>query len=76
MTKFESVGVSLQYDSCSISQASKRFSNSCTICCKRGLHIDCDRCAVAAAHKLVVAAINTIHQVPNDGTRRFYISAP
>ena len=58
MLKFERVGVNLQYDSSSKEQALQRFEYSCNCCCYKGMHIDCDRCAIAVAHQLVVASFD------------------
>lgn len=55
MTKFEQIGVNRQYNSDSIDEANSTFNNSCTLCCMKGLHIDCRHCAIEAAHALVVA---------------------
>jgi len=50
MTAFESRGVELQMECESKSQAEKRFEHSCNLCCKRGLRIECDRCAISVVH--------------------------
>lgn len=55
MIKFERVGVNFQYDATSIEQANKSFKYSCECCCHKGIRLDCDRCAIAHAHSLVVA---------------------
>lgn len=57
MCKFEQIGVNLQNESDSVKEAQGKFSRSCEICCNRGLHIDCNRCAIAIAHKLTIAAL-------------------
>lgn len=57
MCKFEQIGVNMQNDSCSVEEAQGKFTRSCEICCNRGLRINCERCAIAVAHKLTVAAI-------------------
>ena len=54
MTKFESNGVNMQIESSSKFEAQKRFENSCDLCCKFGLHIECDRCAIATVHNQVL----------------------
>lgn len=59
MTKFEQVGVNFQHNACTKEQARRSFDYSCTCCCNRGMHIDCDHCAIAAAHKLTIAALDT-----------------
>lgn len=59
MTKFEQRGVELQHEAVSIGHARKNFSYSCGVCCNRGLHLDCDRCAIAATHSLVVATLKS-----------------
>lgn len=55
MTKFEQVGVNYQYSAETKSQANKSFARSCDVCCHKGIHLDCDRCAIAEAHSMVVA---------------------
>ena len=55
MTKFEQVGVTYQYEATNTQEAIKSFSNSCDCCCTKGIHLDCDRCAISAAHKHIVA---------------------
>lgn len=57
MIKFEQIGVNFQNESVTIKEAQWKFSRSCEICCNRGLHIDCERCAISVAHKLTVAAL-------------------
>lgn len=56
MTKFEQVGVNYQNDAKSKEQANRSFRYSCECCCNRGLRIECDRCAIAVAHNLTIAA--------------------
>lgn len=56
MTKFEQVGVNYQNDAESKEQANRSFRYSCKCCCTRGLRIECDRCAIAVAHNLTIAA--------------------
>lgn len=56
MTKFEQVGVNYQNDAESKEQANRSFRYSCECCCIRGMHIECDRCAIAVAHNLTIAA--------------------
>lgn len=60
MTKFEQIGVNYQYDAMSIQDANKSFEHSCNCCCNKGVNIDCDKCAIAQAHSLVVAIFNDI----------------
>lgn len=58
MTKFEQVGVNYQYNADSIKQATRSFEYSCNCCCHKGMRIDCDKCAIAHTHNLVVAYFN------------------
>lgn len=62
MIKFEQVGVNLQNESETVKEAQSKFARSCDICCNRGLHIDCDRCFIAASHKLTVAALMELEE--------------
>lgn len=59
MTKFEQVGVNYQNDAESKEQANRSFRYSCECCCTRGLRIECDRCAIAVAHNLTIAAFDS-----------------
>ena len=56
MTKFEQVGVNMQYESTTKEIAQQKFSRSCECCCNKGLRINCDRCAIATVNQLVVAS--------------------
>ena len=60
MTRFEQVGVNYQYDADTKEQALKSFTHSCYCCCMKGMHIECDRCAIAEAHKNVVACFTDL----------------
>lgn len=55
MTKFETIGVSYQYEAANSYQATKSFQHSCNCCCAKGMKIECDSCAIAHAHSLVMA---------------------
>lgn len=58
MTKFEQIGINYQYDARSIEEANKSFQHSCNCCCNKGIRIDCDKCAIAHTHALIVAYFN------------------
>lgn len=58
MTKFEQVGINYQYDATSVREANKSFQYSCDCCCHKGMHLDCDHCAISHVHSLVVAYFN------------------
>lgn len=60
MTKFEQVGVNMQYEAPTKEIAIKKFSRSCECCCNKGIHLECDRCAIETANKLVVASFETM----------------
>ncbi len=55
MTKFEQIGVNYQYDADNIDEANKSFLHSCNCCCNKGMRLDCDKCAIAHTHSLVIA---------------------
>lgn len=59
VTKFEQVGMEFQYDAASKHEAIKSFQYSCRVCCERGMHIDCDKCAIAVTHAITVAAFES-----------------
>ena len=54
MTKFETRGVTLQQLSETKNQAEDRFKHSCSLCCKMGLRIECDRCAIQVIHDQII----------------------
>ena len=56
MTKFEQIGVNYQHAAQNKAEALRAFNHSCYCCCMRGMHIECDRCAISCAHSHVVAA--------------------
>lgn len=58
MTKFEQIGINYQYEANSIKEANKAFQHSCDCCCNKGMRLDCDHCAIAFTHSLVVAYFN------------------
>ena len=58
MTKFEQVGVNYQYDAKSTQEANSAFKRSCDCCCAKGIRIDCDRCAIAHTHHLIMGYFN------------------
>ena len=67
MTKFETVGVNYQYDAKNKTEANKSFAHSCNVCCNRGMHIECDRCAIAHVHSLVIAYFDDRHKGKGEG---------
>jgi hypothetical protein len=58
MTKFETIGVNYQYDATNKNEANKSFAHSCKCCCEKGMRIECDRCAIACVHALVIACFD------------------
>lgn len=59
MTKFEQIGIGYQVESASKEEALRNFQHSCYCCCMRGMHIECERCAIDVMHKHVIAAFET-----------------
>lgn len=59
VTKFEQVGVELQYEASNKHEANRSFKYSCRVCCERGMRIECDRCAISVTHAITVAAFDT-----------------
>ena len=64
MTRFEEIGVEIQYGATSKRKAQGSFRYSCDLCCKSGLRIDCDRCAIACAYKTVVESFEALEVSP------------
>lgn len=60
MTRFEEIGVEIQYGAASKRKAQVSFRYSCNVCCNRGMQIDCDRCAIACAHETVVESFKDL----------------
>lgn len=55
MSKFEQIGINIQLSAVSKEDALKKFACSCNICCYKGIHLDCDHCAIAVAHNQIIA---------------------
>ena len=62
MTKFEQIGVNHQYDSTTPFEANRAFNRSCTICCHKGIHLDCEKCSISHVHTLVMAYFDDIQK--------------
>ncbi|MDB7829145.1 hypothetical protein [Intestinimonas butyriciproducens] len=62
MTKFEQRGVEFQYDASCKQDALKSFQYSCSVCCSRGMRIECDRCAIRATHEMTMAYFASVEQ--------------
>lgn len=60
MTKFEQIGVERQLESDSKKEAIRSFTNSCTVCCNRGMRLDCNKCSIAHVHKQVLACFDDL----------------
>ena len=54
MTYFEAVGVDYQFNATNLFEAKRYFAKSCNRCTYTGKHIDCDRCAISAAHNNIL----------------------
>ena len=58
MTKFEQIGINIQLSAVNKDDALKKFNYSCNVCCCKGMHINCDHCAIAATHASVIAVFD------------------
>lgn len=56
--KFQNIGVQKQYDSTSKAEANKKYEISCELCSQRGLHIQCNQCAIKTAHDLIITLLD------------------
>ena len=65
MTKFEQIGINHQHDAVSKHDAHRAFARSCHACCNKGLHLDCDKCAISQVHNLVVAIFDDMEKEHN-----------
>lgn len=52
--RFIDRGVENQINSIDEKDAKRAMNVSCTICCNRGLHIECDRCPIKDAHEQIM----------------------
>lgn len=48
-------GVNYQFDANNTIEAHKAFEHNCKCCCNKGIRLDCDKCAIAYTHNLIVA---------------------
>lgn len=64
MSRFEERGVLTQEGSVSKADSARSFRRSCAICCARGFRIDCERCAIANAHNMVLTAFDALAAGP------------
>lgn len=60
MTKFETIGIQHLNDAYTKGYANKCYKISCSICCNRGMKIECDSCAIAQAYQQTIAAIDAV----------------
>ena len=58
---FEENGVERQYSSRDKNEAIKNFGKSCDICSTQGKPVDCDRCHIKGAHRVVVDAFEYLN---------------
>lgn len=58
MTKFEQIGINHLYETTNKNEALRTFNWSCTCCCTKGMHIQCDYCAIAQCYENVVAVMD------------------
>lgn len=59
MTKFEQVGINRLYLATDKANLNRTFNHSCLCCCYKGMHIDCDRCAISLTHSMLVAILDS-----------------
>lgn len=65
-SNFERIGVNLQYDATTIREANAKFTYSCECCCSKGRYADCNKCAIASVHALLVAYFNDKGEKSNE----------
>ena len=61
MTKFETIGSTMQMNCETICDANQKFEYSCKVCCLRGVRIECERCAIRITHEHVLGVINDVN---------------
>ena len=60
--KFIEMAIHYQNIASTKKEAVKNFERSCTICCNRGLHLDCDRCPISTVHNMTIAVLDDINK--------------
>lgn len=70
MTKFEQIGINHLYLATDKASLNRTFNRSCTCCCYKGMHIDCDHCAIEATHSMLVAIMDSKKGKQNYEKRR------
>ena len=63
--KFIEMAIHYQNIASTKKEAVKNFERSCTICCNRGLHLDCDRCPISTVHNMTIAVLDDINKSKN-----------
>jgi hypothetical protein len=58
MIKFEQIGINKQQTAETKAEALKYFNTSCSICCYRGIKLNCDKCAIKVAHELTISIVH------------------
>ena len=58
MTKFETIGVDRQLKSRNPYEANKFLKHSCDVCCRKGMQISCDKCAIGFTYQEVIATFS------------------
>lgn len=58
MTKFETVGTQNLAEATTKKEALRAFEWSCRCCCERGMHLQCDHCAIQATYRSTVAILD------------------
>lgn len=69
MCKFETIGVEYQKNAYSKEDADRKFRISCDFCSRKGLSIECDRCAIAVAHSFTLSCFDLAKEVAPVCTR-------
>ena len=54
MTKFEQIGMNIQREAYRKDWAVRKMNESCYKCVLHNMHINCDRCMIAEAHRQVM----------------------
>lgn len=54
---FFDTGIQKQLNSVTETECNRNFYISCSICCKRGYHMECDKCPISSAYEQQKSAI-------------------
>ncbi|MCM1440027.1 MAG: hypothetical protein NC131_12625 [Roseburia sp.] len=68
MSKFETIGVQNLEDCVTKQELRKAHQRSCRCCCKRGMKLDCEHCAIDCVYHQIMAIMDDQAKLKNHST--------